>query len=50
MVNDIAITQSGEMLLHQCTVVDELGQSRDIAVTTERALTIYLNKREIVHY
>lgn len=48
MVNDIAITQSGEMLLHQCTVVDELGQSRDIAVTTERALTIYLNKREIV--
>lgn len=34
--------------LHVTTVVDENGESRELSLTGERPLTIYLDKREIV--
>ena len=34
--------------LHVTTVLDEHGQSRELSLTGERPLTIYLDKREIV--
>lgn len=42
------MTEEGVKELHSTTVVDELGQSREILLTGERPLTIYLNKVEIV--
>ena len=44
----IEMTDAGVTALHSATVLDEKGEYRDIAVTGERPLTIYLNKREIV--
>ena len=44
----IEMTDAGVTALHSATVLDEEGESREIAVTGERPLTIYLNKREIV--
>lgn len=42
------MTDEGVEELHSTTVVDELGQSREILLTGERPLTIYLDKVEIV--
>ena len=42
------MTEEGIEQLHETTVVDELGQPRHILLTSERPLTIYLNKVEIV--
>ena len=42
------LSNAGLHQLHQTRVLDETGQSREVAVTGERPLTIYLDKREIV--
>jgi FdhD protein len=42
------MTDAGIDRLHTATVLDEKGEARDIALTGERPLTIYLDKREIV--
>ncbi|MCX4189176.1 formate dehydrogenase accessory sulfurtransferase FdhD [Methylophaga sp. OBS3] len=42
------LSQAGIHQLHQTTVLDESGESREVSVTGERPLTIYLDKREIV--
>ena len=34
--------------VHEARVLDEHGKSRDMSVTGERPLTIYLNNREII--
>ncbi len=44
----INMTDAGIHDLHTTQVIDELGQPRDIAITGERPLTIYLDKQEIV--
>lgn len=44
----IEMTDAGIHQLHQTTVVDELGTPREINLTGERPLTIYLDKQEIV--
>jgi FdhD protein len=42
------MTNAGIHSLHQTIVVDEHGEEREISLTGERPLTIYLDKREIV--
>lgn len=42
------MTDSGIHRLHTTTVVDEYGEPRELSLTGERPLTIYLDKREIV--
>ena len=42
------MTDAGIHRLHTTTVVDETGESRDVSLTGERPLTIYLNTIEIV--
>lgn len=42
------LSNAGLHQLHQTQVLDESGASRTVAVTGERPLTIYLDKREIV--
>lgn len=42
------LSNAGLHQLHHTQVLDETGQIRDVAVTGERPLTIYLDKREIV--
>lgn len=42
------LSNAGLHRLHQTSVVDENGESREVAVTGERPLTIYLDNREIV--
>ena len=42
------MTDAGIHSLHETTVLDELGKERQISLTGERPLTIYLDKREIV--
>jgi FdhD protein len=42
------MTDAGIDRLHTATVLDEKGEAREIALTGERPLTIYLDKREIV--
>ena len=42
------MSDSGVHSLHSTTVVDESGESREISLTGERPLTIYLDKKEIV--
>jgi len=46
--HSLAMSDAGIHNLHQATVLDEHGNSRDISLTGERPLTIYLDKREIV--
>lgn len=42
------LSKAGLHQLHHTQVLDETGQQREVAVTGERPLTIYLDKREIV--
>ncbi|RKZ88765.1 MAG: sulfurtransferase FdhD [Gammaproteobacteria bacterium] len=42
------MSDSGVHSLHSTAVVDESGKSREISLTGERPLTIYLDKKEIV--
>ncbi len=42
------LSNSGIELLHTTTVIDEHGEPRELSLTGERPLTIYLDKREIV--
>lgn len=42
------MTNEGINSLYSTTALDEFGQSREIALTGERPLTIYLDKQEIV--
>lgn len=42
------MTNEGINRLYSTTVLNEFGQSREIALTGERPLTIYLDKQEIV--
>jgi FdhD protein len=42
------MTQAGLRPTHRVTVMDEYGQSHDIEIAAERALTLYLDRREIV--
>jgi FdhD protein len=42
------MTDAGINSLHSFQALDEQGEYRDVALTGERPLTIYLNKREIV--
>ena len=42
------MTDEGINTLHSTQVVDEHGQAREMALTGERPLTIYLDKKEIV--
>lgn len=44
----IEMTNEGIGDLYQTQAIDEFGQIRDVSLTTERPLTIYLDKREIV--
>lgn len=44
----IVMTDAGINSLHSFQALDEQGEYRDVALTGERPLTIYLNKREIV--
>lgn len=46
--NQIKITDAGIDLLHSFKAIDEFGEQRQVALTGERPLTIYLDKREIV--
>jgi len=42
------MTDEGIHSLHTATVLDEFGEARELSLTGERPLTIYLDKREIV--
>lgn len=42
------MTNAGINHLHTTTVLDEFGNAREVSLTGERPLTIYLDKREIV--
>jgi len=42
------MTNQGINRLHTTTVLDESGESREVSLTGERPLTIYLDNREIV--
>ena len=42
------LTQASAPLTHALQVVDESGQPRAIAIPAERALTIYVDRREVV--
>ncbi|MEX1199619.1 MAG: formate dehydrogenase accessory sulfurtransferase FdhD [Methylophaga sp.] len=42
------LSNAGLHQLHQTQVLDETGEVREVSVTGERPLTIYLDKREIV--
>lgn len=42
------MTDEGIHSLHSTTVLDELGKARELSLTGEKPLTIYLDKREIV--
>lgn len=42
------LSDSGVHSLHTTTVLDEYGQPRELSLTGERPLTIYLDNREIV--
>ena len=42
------LSNAGIELLHTTTVLDEHGAERELSVTGEKPLTIYLDKREIV--
>ena len=42
------LSNAGINVLHSTVVMDEYGELRDISLTGERPLTIYLDKREIV--
>ncbi|PHS69588.1 MAG: sulfurtransferase FdhD [Methylophaga sp.] len=42
------MTDEGISNLHSTTVLDEHGEARDMSLTGERPLTIYLDKQEIV--
>lgn len=42
------LSNAGIQRLHTASVVDEKGESREVSLTGERPLTIYLNKTEIV--
>ncbi|MDC9725953.1 MAG: formate dehydrogenase accessory sulfurtransferase FdhD [Gammaproteobacteria bacterium] len=42
------MTDEGIHSLHSTTVLDEFGEVRELALTGEKPLTIYLDKREIV--
>ncbi len=42
------LSNAGLHQLHQTQVLDETGEVRDVSMTGERPLTIYLDKREIV--
>jgi len=46
--HQLKMTDAGIHSLHTSTVIDEHGQPREISLTGERPLTIYLDKREIV--
>lgn len=46
--SQIVMTNAGIDSLHTFQALDENGEYRDIALTGERPLTIYLDKREIV--
>lgn len=46
--HSIVLTDAGIDQLHQTRVLDETGQAREVSVTGERPLTIYLDKQEIV--
>jgi FdhD protein len=48
VANEIILTDAGIDRLHTATVLDEHGEQREIHLTGERPLTIYLDKREIV--
>ena len=44
----LKMTNAGIDRLHNATVLDEKGEPREVSLTGERPLTIYLDKREIV--
>lgn len=46
--HQIKMTNEGIDLLHTFSAFDELGKQRDVSLTGERPLTIYLDKQEIV--
>jgi len=46
--NQLVMTDEGIHSLHSATVLDEFGEPRELSLTGERPLTIYLDKREIV--
>jgi len=44
----VKLSDAGLRQLHATTVIDELGNERELYLTGERPLTLYLDKREIV--
>lgn len=42
------MSDAGLAPVHPVTAVDENGESRDISIAGEQALTVYVNKREVV--
>lgn len=46
--HSLELTDAGIDQLHQTSVLDETGQAREVSLTGERPLTIYLDKKEIV--
>jgi len=42
------LSNAGVETLHSTTVLDEHGEARELSLTGERPLTIYLDTREIV--
>jgi len=42
------LTQARAALTHEVEVLDELGQRRNILIPAERALTLFIDKRELV--
>jgi FdhD protein len=48
MLHAIEMTRAGLASCHPATALDERGHARDLELAGERALTLYLDKREIV--
>jgi FdhD protein len=48
MTADIRMTHARAPLTHEIEVLDEFGQRRCISIPAERALTLYVDKRELV--
>ena len=44
----VRLTQACAPLMHSIEVRDEFGASREIAIPAERALTVFVDKRELV--
>ncbi|NCV65810.1 MAG: sulfurtransferase FdhD, partial [Burkholderiaceae bacterium] len=44
----IAMTNASVPVVHEVTIMDELGRQKSTFIPGERSLTIYLDKREVV--